>query len=412
MGTEQFLHLSKGFSLRDRVRPISNERIYHDYMEDVLRAILNNRDVEKISPTIHEVDRSVDVAFSKPAHPEPARISVLGLFHPQLSLRVWLRAINRHVKETLMKQDDHSEILVTGLGQLQAVMSKLNENTIDSEHVSVYLLMHIAMETLRYDYFRRYEVQHPRDVVVRCLNTTRRFLRYTWPYLIANLTSNEATLEASNEIFHEIRHESVGALANSSWMELPSQLEASEKLKRMKLVSINGVHPPVMSQRVTYVHKLTLKDEFVEAYLDLAAFSTNLSNNVYGHEMQAVYGDYQMVGKVAYLVDTNVVIIPTVATLPPMFYSRGVQRSFNYGMLGVAVAYAVNAAVGPTGSEKMADGINVNWWTDSTIGGFRNTINCYASQYRRLYNTTRTVTPEEREDLFLWMKAVRIAFDR
>ncbi|CAN8022564.1 unnamed protein product [Ixodes persulcatus] len=109
--------------------------------------------------------------------------------------------------------------------------------------LSTYLYMLIFMEILPYDYFRRIELQHTRNVVLRCLDASRRFLVFTWPYLIANLTSRVESLTNTQAVFSRILRASARSVRQMTWMEVTSRIEASRKLKKLTLTTISGVLP-------------------------------------------------------------------------------------------------------------------------------------------------------------------------
>lgn len=98
-------------------------------------------------------------------------------------------------------------------------------------NATAYITVQVVMEVLRYDFFRRYEQQHARDVVIMCLNTTRQFLFYTWPTLVANLTINNTVVEASRKLFDDILDGVVDHMNRAHWLELPSRLEATRKVR-------------------------------------------------------------------------------------------------------------------------------------------------------------------------------------
>ncbi|CAN7995094.1 unnamed protein product, partial [Ixodes hexagonus] len=409
---ERFLHLSKGTSLRSRVSPIFNERLYHDYIRDVLYVVLNQEDVDREYEDLLDIDRTVDLAFSKPARAEPANFGVVELFmglDKKLDAALWLDTINKNVEDNL-KQGLGSEVLVTGRKELTMVRNKLEEKE-KRYMLSTYLYMQVLMGVLRYDYFRRYEVHHPKDVVLLCLSISRRLL-LTWPYLVANLTSSAESLNGSRGVFNRIVDASLRSVRSMSWMELPSRLEAIRKLQKLSLIDVDIVPPDSMMQLVNYSSLGDLKGGFVDSYLKMATFDTRLRRQLFGQEMHVVHGSYQMAGDMLYLDDSNSVFLPTVASTPPVYYPVGVDDPFNYGTLGVMLARAVSKALGPTGSKVMADGTNVDWWTEATHLHFSRTVDCYMKQYLSMERDSQGFSAKQREELFLSVRSIRIAYDR
>lgn len=103
--------------------------------------------------------------------------------------------------------------------------------------------------------------------------------------------------------------------------------------------------------------------------------------------------------------------LPTLLSEPPLFYPEA-GEPFNYGTLGVLVAMALSNAVGRKGARLSAAGIEENWWTDQTLQNYNEAARCYEEQYRRLSNSTASFLDEQRDQVFLWTRAARIAFDR
>nr|XP_037273220.1 endothelin-converting enzyme homolog [Rhipicephalus microplus] len=341
---------------------------------------------------VDTIDRSVEANFAKISRTKSANFTELGTLDSRASAQVWLERINRDVAQRHWQKED-SEILATGLEQIRTVMGIVMGGGL--RNATAYITVQVVMEVLRYDFFRRYEQQHARDVVIMCLNTTRQFLFYTWPALVANLTLNSSDVEASRKLFDDILEGVVDHMNRVHWLELPSRLEATRKVNYSKLS-----RPPA---------------DFVNTYIEAAQLDTLLRREV-GNEEYGLYGKLQLEGDVAYMKLWSLrsgaeLFLPTLLSKPPLFYPEA-GEPFNYGTLGVLVAMALSSAVGHMGARLSASGIEDLWWTDQTLLNYHEATRCYEEQYRRLSNSTASFPEEQRDQVFLWTRAARIAFDR
>ncbi|KAK8774954.1 hypothetical protein V5799_010513 [Amblyomma americanum] len=285
-------------------------------------------------------------------------------------------------------------------------------------NASAYVTVQVVMEILRFDFFRRYEQQNARDVVTMCLNTTRQILFYTWPSLVANLTVNVSAVDASRKLYDDILDGVVDHMKLATWLELPSRLEAIDKVKNVRLIAVNPNITDLaatVSRQVNYSKLSRPPDDFVNSYIETAQLDTALRRDV-GKEEYGLYGKLQLVGDVDYLKQWSLrsgaeLFMPTLLTRPPLFYPEGVGEPFNYGTLGVLVAMALSSAVGRKGSRLSASGIEELWWTDQTVHNYDEASRCYEEQYRRLSNSTSAFIDEQRNQVFLWARAARIAFN-
>ncbi|XP_037580673.2 neprilysin-1-like [Dermacentor silvarum] len=415
VGDSDLLHISKGSSLRYKATPVTNERIYHDYIKEVLQVIGYKSHLEGSFSYVDAIDRSVEANFAKPSRTKSANFSELGTLDHRASAHTWLERINRDVLQRHWQKED-SEILVTGFDQIKTVMDIVMGGGL--RNATAYITVQVVMEVLRYDFFRRYEQQHARDVVIMCLNTTRQFLFYTWPTLVANLTINNTVVEASRKLFDDILDGVVDHMNRAHWLELPSRLEATRKVRNIRLITINpniSDRSVTLSRQVNYTKLSRPPTDFVNSYIEAAQLDTQLRREV-GNEEFGFYGRLQLAGDVAYLKLWSLrsgaeLFLPTLLSEPPLFYPEA-GEPFNYGTLGVLVAMALSNAVGRKGARLSAAGIEENWWTDQTLQNYNEAARCYEEQYRRLSNSTASFLDEQRDQVFLWTRAARIAFDR
>ncbi|KAL3183467.1 hypothetical protein MRX96_033580 [Rhipicephalus microplus] len=394
VGDSDLLHISKGSSLRYKATPVTNERIYHDYIKEVLQVIGYKSHLEGSFSYVDTIDRSVEANFAKISRTKSANFTELGTLDSRASAQVWLERINRDVAQRHWQKED-SEILATGLEQIRTVMGIVMGGGL--RNATAYITVQVVMEVLRYDFFRRYEQQHARDVVIMCLNTTRQFLFYTWPALVANLTLNSSDVEASRKLFDDILEGVVDHMNRVHWLELPSRLEATRKVRNVRLITINPNISDVsvsVSRQVNYSKLSRPPADFVNTYIEAAQLDTLLRREV-GNEEYGLYGKLQLEGDVAYMKLWSLrsgaeLFLPTLLSKPPLFYPEA-GEPFNYGTLGVLVAMALSSA---------------------TLLNYHEATRCYEEQYRRLSNSTASFPEEQRDQVFLWTRAARIAFDR
>lgn len=416
VGDADLLHMSKGSSLRYKATPVTNERIYNDYLREVLQVIGHRVGVESSFRYVDSIDHIVEARFAKPSRTKSANFSELENLHPEATPRVWLERINRDVSPRHWQKND-SEILVTGFDQISHVVRLVMGGGLSN--ATAYITVQVVMEILRFDFFRRYEQQNARDVVTICLNTTRQFIIYTWPSLVANLTVNASAVDASRKLYDDILDGVIDHMKLAKWLELPSRLEAIAKVKNVRLIAVSPNITDLattVSRQVNYSRLRRPPEDFVNSYLETAQLNTALRRDV-GKEEFGLYGKLQLVGDVDYLEQWSLrggaeLLVPTVLTRPPLFYPEGVGEPFNYGTLGVLVALALSSAVGRQGSRLSATGIEELWWTDQTVHNYDEASRCYEELYRRISNSTSALLDKQQNQVFLWTRATRIAFDR
>ncbi|XP_077550662.1 neprilysin-1-like [Haemaphysalis longicornis] len=389
-----FLHVLKGTSLRFKASPVSNHRTYDDYLGEVIQ------------------DKEIEGIFSRQSRTETGPFYILGSLHDSTPENVWMDSINKNLVSDSYKQTVDKEIFVTGLAEIKKVIDLLTRNSETAMHMATYLAVHVAIDLLRYDYFRRYEQQHTRDVVALCLNTTRRFLYYSWAYLVANLTVNWTALENSDTLYNDILHGVAEHMNLTEWMELPSRLEAVRKVRRIQLVQPKTVLPATLKSIVNYTYVANAKHDFVATYMETAQVAATLRRDLVGQDRQGEYGKLQLAGDVMYLEERGELFMPAIMMHEPVFYPKGVGEPFNYGTLDALVAKVLSEAIGPAGAARRADKIEALWWTDQTAAAYAESVRCFDEQYSHLENTTLPMAKELRDDAFIWIRSVRIAFDR
>ncbi|XP_077550663.1 neprilysin-1-like [Haemaphysalis longicornis] len=420
-----FLHVLKGTSLRFKASPVSNHRTYDDYLGEVIQVLnVGSRSAGKDAlDYILKKDKEIEGIFSRQSRTETGPFYILGSLHDSTPENVWMDSINKNLVSDSYKQTVDKEIFVTGLAEIKKVIDLLTGDKETAVHMATYLAVNVAIDLLRYDYFRRYEQQHARDVVALCLNTTRRFLYYSWAYLVANLTVNATALDNSLTLYDDILHGVAEHMNLTEWMEVPSRLEAVRKVLELlpialssregiKLVQPKTVLPAALKSSVNYTYVANAKHDFVATYMETAQVDATLRRDVVGQDFQGDYGKLQLAGDVMYLEERGELFMPTIMMHEPVFYPKGVGEPFNYGTLGALVAKTLSEAIGPAGAARRADKIETLWWTDQTATAYAESLRCFEEQYRHLENTTLPMAKELRDDAFIWVRSARIAFDR
>ncbi|XP_077512850.1 uncharacterized protein LOC144124052 [Amblyomma americanum] len=102
---------------------------------------------------------------------------------------------------------------------------------------------------------------------------------------------------------------------------------------------------------------------------------------------------------------TRSLVVPTAYTIPPLFYEEDLPESFNYGTLGVLIAKEMSEAVAPGSPLLIPDA------TLEAPGEW--TVQCWQRQLNPAEpnGSIAAAEPGLERSLFVWSRAVRIAFD-
>ncbi|XP_064487517.1 neprilysin-like [Ornithodoros turicata] len=409
VGQEELLRVTTGqpLLLKTVYRPVG--QTFKEYIDHIIRSLIHERDRPEIHHDVRDIDVTVHALYKKTPRIQPYVFRQLCDLIPNTDEHDWLEHTNKNLGSLRQKQSTTSDILIGGKELIVEVVQALENYSIDSVHM--YCSLQLAMEILRYDYFRRFEIVNPFDRVWMCLSTTMAYISYTWPFLVASLATNVTNYNLVNITFNAARLAMKAGLDQIQWMELPSKLDARQKLEKVLLLIIEPSHLYHLSSLVDYYNPKSLPSDFIESFDIMSSLSAKLHQVVFGQESNVDIGRYQLRGVVQYLESENTIVVPTAMLMPPMFYPHNVDSSFNYGTLGVLISKLFASTIGPSGSLRMPDGTEDDWWTEDTRTDFTKHIECLVVQYT-LLETSTTPSDNVVDQLFLWTFALKHGYNR
>ncbi|XP_064487763.1 neprilysin-11-like isoform X2 [Ornithodoros turicata] len=403
--SNELMHIKVTPPISTRVEPVSSRVSYNEYIRTVLQIALQTDDVASQHRDINEVDEQVHRRVKGNLETGLYTMKDVGDIIPGVTAHMWINVINRKITDDIArhKRTINSNVLITGMQQLQSVANYTMTVLTDMLIFKLYFMVRAAVEILRYDYFRQYEMQRSDDILDKCAQVTTELLPFVWPRLMEK-RYNATITNAVRDMFHILR----GRVPDYvQWMELPSRLAAIQKLKNVNIIIVNY---PSMAADLDYV-SLTIPGEFVLGYRRLAEIHAKITMKHPRTEKYLRLSKLVTDDQTHYIDEDAILYVPAAALIAPMFHLGLKEKAFNYGSFLTMMSVTVAAAVTGDGTLLRPDGARESWWTKGTWEAFRKHSACMVKQYNRVSPKHANNTDVFLQQLFMWSHGIKIQRD-
>ncbi|KAK8780894.1 hypothetical protein V5799_017765 [Amblyomma americanum] len=296
-------------------------------------------------PSLERVLNMDRVILTLVPHPssgtrKKSNIIVVKELCQQLRTYDWIKLLNAHVTSSRGKFSYKSQVLISEWESLISIVRYL-EGLGDLLLISIYLYLHVLVDSLKLDYHRRLGFKNPESLIEVCLRATQEAVAYAWSIVVRDL---EETGEYDVTQAFDLPQLLQLGIADENHATLLGQ-RSNEAVRRfLGRVSVHsydlsphvsqvGFHMAAFSYQVTWV-----VTSFPAAYSRLRALKALLYLSNPPSEADAEASEAFLGEQVVYVTRLDLLVVPGHLRRRPLLYSKEVPLEFSIGSLGFLTA--------------------------------------------------------------------------
>ncbi|XP_033724972.1 endothelin-converting enzyme homolog isoform X2 [Pecten maximus] len=217
---------------------------------------------------------------------------------------------------------------------------------------------------------------------MRCMNKAVATVGYGAGALYVQGYFAETSKAQVEDILEKVRTAFLANLPSVSWMDEPTRVKAVEKAEKIgkKIAYPDWILDPVKLD--TYYENLTVTSgKFVDSVFQVLQYSVRKNLDKLGKPPDPTEWAMMPTEVNAYYSPTYNSIAFPAGILQKPFFDPDFPVPFNFGTVGMIIGHELTHGFDNSGRKFDVNGNLHNWWTNSSIEGFKKRAGCMVKQY-------------------------------